>query len=265
VPPIMPSDPGEPTPEPESAPPSSDPGEPLQPSGQPLPDPEYFAARVVGDLRRQVTSRAIQFVMRTCGWIPPEGREFIELAPSILAEKLLSAKKRPDFGRSDHRFLGWAEVSLANDWNDRGRRYVRRPRQIVDYEFDDRPAPGGEPSRLDQEVDPYPKPILDQIGRWKRPIQRVGLLTYVWVWKRIPSDLWNAWVRECGLKPPFPPEEILVWQGVRAWHQSVADALGMTPRQLTLVLTRNQHLLEDLPQIPWLSPDNTLPGSEDLK
>jgi hypothetical protein len=251
---------------------------------------DMLIQRIAGDLEPDVVAKAQAVLGR---WAKrQEGREFTEEALSYVFEALARNKRR--FDGSPGGFFFWVGKVIRNQRiNQYRQKSPGRGGQSAETTLplpevasipigkQARPQPWrplelpatdiGVPIELlparalrqnpDQE---FESDVIRQIERWSAR-ERVILLILVRVWKRVPGEIWDAWVREDGREPPFPPEEMMPVGGITRWDDwlpVVAVTLVMSQRALRNFQNRHKHRFKELPQIPWLKPGNELPRAQ---
>jgi hypothetical protein len=104
-------------------------------------------------------------------------------------------------------------------------------------------------ARQDRE-DPFSARDLRRIGEWKPP-GRLVLLCRAGLWHKVPQELWDRWVGECGLVPPFPPQS---WKDCDDSERNrlLAEALGRPRNTVNKIWSRELPKLQSLDYVRGL-------------
>lgn len=220
------------------------------------PDPGSRLARRVLDAstddERNQALNALEPLIRHCarqisrGDYSQETRDLLDEAPSVIWEKI--ASYRAEKGR----FETWCRVVLHRWQIDRIRRRGANLTasadrldldQLLDSSDADRARRACE-AALDRGI-PLSRNDLDRIAGW-RVETRVLLMCLSGLWFRIPSDVWNDWLADCEVEPPFPPDDFLDLERTGERYATLAPALGVSVSTLTKRVERTKHLLLEL-------------------
>lgn len=184
---------------------------------------------------------------------PPELRQWLE---DQAWESLRREIKRRDDACQPLRFpaisafRAWVCQVLRHELIDEIRRRQRRPLAIVPDHRLERGTPVALLRFPFYDPGPFPSWILANLAVWPVRVRAV-LLLYFRFWERVPVDLWESWAQEAGWDLPFPPQDVLFFEGGKhAWHRTVADSLGWETAKLSRFLNNHKRFLDDLPYHP---------------
>jgi DNA-directed RNA polymerase specialized sigma24 family protein len=130
---------------------------------------------------------------------------------SALADDLVSLVElriqESKFEEGKGSFEGWCFTVMRNDLQDRLKKAAHQ-RPTVPEVADE--ASERDRALLEQAHDSralLSVADLERIRGWPNPLRRVLVLCRGLVWRKVPEQQWQAWLGDCGLSPPFPPDD----------------------------------------------------------
>jgi len=157
------------------------------------------------------------------------------------------------FDRNRGRFSGWCRQVLRNLLTDLVRRAkTARNRAILHSDYSDSEQPlaemveddGPDVSQLLEQREPFSRRQLDRLRKKCSARVCVILMLLVGLFWRVPSDIWQNWLKEAGIGEPLPMERMWEREHPLSRGASVALALGMTDEAVRQTWYRyRKHLL----------------------
>jgi DNA-directed RNA polymerase specialized sigma24 family protein len=161
--------------------------------------------------------------------------------PRALREELIADalglvwERLPKWDPGKGPFLAWCRVVLGNvlkDRLDRCRRDVLARTEAHDP--DTLGLPAAEPAG---ESEPFSRTDLARMEAWPAS-DRVVLLCWFGLWRRVPEPVWLGWLAACDLEPPVPPEGFDPLDRKAERYAALAPALGVSRNTLCQRLRR---------------------------
>ena len=181
---------------------------------------------------REIRAILVEEARRVAGWDGALEDELVEHAWMQILRGLYVP-------RADSSFRAWVATVMRRYASELRRRNLRlglgRTRAV------DPPAPPGDAMGGDLDIDlttPFGRDDVARVAAWSRS-QRLVLLPWWLLWRKVPEKQWEETADAAGLTPPFP--------GPDFGHLPPADrtsrlaaALGVKPNSITQALKRGR-------------------------
>ena len=141
--------------------------------------------------------------------------DFVAQAPALIWKKIERFEDwyAREFSPQDQAiaakeyFAAWCYVELRYRYLDNAREQSDEQR-LLSLSFDRPIADPRGASDDDDDAFELPPEELERVRAWD-PLDGVILFCLTGLWDQLPEALWNGWLAQLGIEPPFPPQEYL--------------------------------------------------------